>query len=165
MLGCGALDHDPSVSPLSLWNQQTLTAKAHQDAFTLGILTSIAAFFAKTKTTTTVTTGQGTTTVTRNESMPPVLTGNVLTFFQTENLNLPAQNASVQLTIAGERLADSTMKRLRLFCNEPEIRRLAANADPRNVPPPPLEHRTPLYKAAFEYVNACGLFANFDIVP
>jgi hypothetical protein len=163
MLGCGALDHDPSVSPLSLWIQQGLAAKAHQDALTLGILTSLAAFFAKTKTTTTVSTGQGTTTVTRTEISPPVLTGNVLTFFQTENLNLPAQNDSVQLNIAAERIADSTMMRLRMFCNEPEVRRLAAEADPNNVPPPPLEHRTLLYKAAFEYLNACGLFGNFDI--
>jgi hypothetical protein len=165
MLGCGALDHDPSVSPLSLWNYQALTGKAHQDALTLGILTSIAAYFSKTKTTTTVNTGQGTTTVTRTEVAPPILTGNALTFFQTENLNLPAQNASVQLTVAGERLADSTMKRLRMFCLEPEIRRLAADADPTNVPPPPLEHRTLLYKAAFEYLDTCGLFANFEVAP
>jgi hypothetical protein len=161
MLGCGDEDHNPSVPPLSIWSQQALTGGAHQTALTLGILTSVASLLVRTMSTATVTLGGGTTTIKQTTTQPPVLSGNTLDYFQGQDLNLPAQNASVQLKIAAERFADASMSRLRLFCDAPEIRSMAAAADPASAPSPPPQYRTLLYKAAFQYVADCSLFGNF----
>ncbi|MDQ2857993.1 MAG: hypothetical protein M3R53_04990 [Candidatus Eremiobacteraeota bacterium] len=162
MLGCGTEDHNSATSPLSLWSQQGITGKAHEDAWTLGTLASLATFLTLSRTTTTVARTQEATTVTHTDSAAPVFTGTVLSFFQGENLNVPAQNPSVGLRVAGGRFADAALERLAAFCNEPEIARLAADGDPTTVPPPPPQHRTLLYKAASEYVANCALFANFE---
>ena len=161
VLGCGAGDHDPSLSPLSLWNEQAITGKAHEDAWTLGTLAALLPFFALDKSSTTVTRGPETTTLTRTDSTAPALTGSLVSFYQAENLNLPAQNASVGLDVASDRFADSAMSRLGSLCDAPQIRELASDGNPANVPIPPPAHRTLLYKAAFEYVEDCSLFANF----
>jgi hypothetical protein len=162
LLACG-IDRDPSALPLIIWSDQDITGKAHEDAWTLGILAGVASLFATNKTTTTVTRTETTTSVTQTQTNPITLSGTVLGFFQGENLNLPAQNASVQLNVAAERFSDSTMKRLHEFCKNPQVRQLAAEADPRQQnPPAPPEHRTVLYQAAYEYVNDCNRFAGFE---
>jgi hypothetical protein len=161
MLGCGEQDHNPVTAPLSIWSEQSLTGSAHQTAVTLGILSSIATVFAKTMSTASVSTGGGTTTITQSTTQPPVLTGNALSYFQSQDLNLPAQNASVQLRLASERFADAAMLRLRTFCTAKEILSMAAAGDTASAPSAPPEHRTLPYKAASQYVADCGLFGNF----
>ena len=162
MLGCGDEDHHTAASPLSLFSEQAITAKAHETAYTLGFLSALAPFLFPTKAVTTVAgIGTGSTTVTNTQSATPYFSGNLLASFQAENLNFPAQNPSVQLTVASERFADSTMQRLHAFCSQPDIRTMATAADPKNVPLPPLEHRTASYKAAYEYVTQCDRFAEF----
>jgi hypothetical protein len=163
VLGCGPEDHNPAVSPLSLWSQQTLTGKAHQDTFTLGTLASLTTLLALAPGTTTVTRGQSTTTITQKDAATPIYTGTILSTLQADNLNVPAQNASVGLEVASERFASDTMRRLAFFCNEPAIKGLAADGDPSAIPAPPPEHRTLIYKAASEYMADCSLFANFQI--
>ena len=162
ILGCGPEDHNPSLSPLSLWNEQAITGKAHEDAWTLGTFASLLPFVISNKSTTTVTRGPETTTLTRSDSTAPVLAGSVLSYYQAENLNVPAQNASIALNVASGRFADSAMSRLGSFCNEPQVRQLASDANPANVPQPAPAYRTVLYKAAFEFVEDCSLFANFE---
>lgn len=162
VLGCGAQDHNPAASPLSLHREEALSGKAHQDALTLGLFTTIATLLAVSDSKTTVTTGGGSTTVTKTDANAPVFTGSVLGYFENQNLTLPAQNANVALSVAGERFADGTMARLRNVCKRPEIARLAAEANPDNNPPPPLKYRTLAHRAAFEYISDCNLFANFD---
>jgi hypothetical protein len=158
MLGCGSEDHTPASSPLSLISRQDVTGKAHQDAWTLGIFTTLATLFAANTSKTTVTIGNGSTTVSKTDASAPVLTGTVLGYFENQNLTLPAQNASVGLKVAAERFAAGMMSRLHAACFEPEIRQLAAAADPAASP----AHRTRLYRAAYEYRGDCASFANFD---
>lgn len=161
MLGCGKEDHNPAGAPLSIWSQQSLTGSAHQTAVTLGILSSVALLFAKAMTTASVSTGGGTTTITQTTTQPPEFSGNALGYFQSQDLNLPAQNASIQLRVAADRFATAAMLRLRAFCTAPEVLNMAAAADPVSAPSAPPEHRTLLYKAASQYVADCGLFGNF----
>jgi hypothetical protein len=161
MLGCGDGDHNASVAPLSIWSQQALTGSAHQTALTLGILSSVASLLLRETSSASVTIGGGTTTVKQTTTQPPVLSGSGAGYFQSQDLLLPAQNASVQLKVAAERFADASMQRLRFFCTAPELRSMAAAADPASAPSPPPEYRTVLYKAAFQYVADCSLFGNF----
>ena len=165
VLGCGVEDHNDAASPLGLYSQDAIAGRSHQDTITLGIFSSIAAFLATNKSKTTVTTGNGSTTVVKSDSTAPAFSGNVLGYFEGDNLSVPAQNASVQLNVAGRRFSEEAMTRLGNLCRRPEIRRLAEQGDPRTIPAPPLEHRTLLYKAAFEYVDDCTLFANFGTQP
>jgi hypothetical protein len=161
VLGCGAEDHRPTASPLSLVSRQDVNGKAHQDAWTLGIFTTLATLLATSGTKTTVTTGGGTTTVSRTDSTAPVFAGSILGYYENQNLTLPAQNASVALNVAANRFAEAMMQRLSETCADRELRALAAAADPAAIPAPPPEHRTRLYQAAFEYAEDCALFANF----
>ncbi len=165
VLGCGAEDHNDASSPLGLYSQDAISGKSHQDTITLGIFSSIAAFLATNKSKTTVTTGNGSTTVVKSDSTAPAFSGNVLGYFEGDNLSVPAQNASVQLNVAGRRFSENAMARLSNLCGRPEIRRLAQQGDPRSVPQPPVEHRTLLYKAAFEYLDDCALFDSFATQP
>ncbi|MBC5799233.1 MAG: hypothetical protein GIX03_08370 [Candidatus Eremiobacteraeota bacterium] len=162
MLGCGEEDHNPGVSPLSLYTQQAVTGKAHQDALALGIFSAIVPFLVSDKSKTTVTTAPKSMTITKTDSTAPVLSGSLLGFYESQNLTLPAQNASVGLTVASERFADSTMERLTKLCSDPDIVGLANQAGRPHGPPAPPEHRTIIYKAASEYISDCSSFANFD---
>src|SRR5450631_1097344 len=85
ILGCGSEDHTPAASPLSLVSRNDVTGKAHQDAWTFGIFTTLATLFAANSSKTTVTTGNGSTTVTRSDASAPVLTGTVLGYFENQN--------------------------------------------------------------------------------
>lgn len=162
MLGCGDEDHNIAASPLSLFSAQAITEKTHETAYTLGFLSALAPLLFPSKTVTTVSgIGTGSATVTNTNSTTPEFSGNLLASFQAENLNFPAQNASVQLVVASERFADDTLKRLNAFCSDADIRRMATEADPKNVPLPPRDHRTASYKAAYEFVGQCGRFADF----
>ncbi len=163
MLGCGAEDHNSATSPLSLWNEQAISGKAHQDAGTLGLLASLTTLLTLDRSTTTVTRSQSATTVTQTNPTAPLFTGTILSTVQSDNLTVPAQNASVGLTVASNRFADATLQRLGALCKEPEIKLLAAQSDPHSVPPPNAAHRTLRYKAASEYVADCSLFADFQL--
>jgi hypothetical protein len=162
VLGCASDDHNVNAAPLSLYSQEALSGKAHQDTVTLGIFSSIAAFLASDKSKTTVTTGNGSTTVVKSDSTAPAFSGNVLGYFEGESLDVPAQNASVQMNVAAKRLTDDAMTGLHRMCRRPEVLTLAAQGDPSAVPPSPPEHRTLAYKAAYEYVGDCALFGNFE---
>ena len=161
MLGCGQEDHNPAVSPLSLYTQQDVTGKAHQDALALGIFAALVPFLVSDKSKTTVTTGPKSTTIAKTDSTAPVLSGSLLGFYESQNLTLPAQNARVGLTVAAERFADSTMDRLAKLCNDPAVVRLADESGQANGSPAPPAHRTLIYKAASEYMSDCSSFANF----
>ena len=97
----------------------------------------------------------------KTDSTAPVLSGSLLGFYESQNLTLPAQNASVGLTVAAERFADSTMDRLAKLCNDPAVVRLADESGQANGSPAPPAHRTLIYKAASEYMSDCSSFANF----
>ncbi|MDQ2908679.1 MAG: hypothetical protein M3R44_04930 [Candidatus Eremiobacteraeota bacterium] len=161
VLGCGPEDHNPAVSPLSLYSREAVTGKAHEDALALGIFAAIVPFLLADKSQTTVTMGPKSTTITKTASTAPVLSGSLLGFYESQNLTLPAQNAGVGLRVAGDRFADSALDRLRALCREPDMQRLADQANPTSTAPP-REHRTLVYKAASEYVSDCSLFAGFD---
>jgi hypothetical protein len=47
ILGCGSEDHTPAASPLSLVSRNDVTGKAHQDAWTFGIFTTLATLFRR----------------------------------------------------------------------------------------------------------------------
>jgi hypothetical protein len=160
VLGCGPDNHKPSASPLSLFSENGLAGKAHQTGLVVGLLSAIASFFLVDKAVTTVTAGPP-ASITNTYRSAPQLNGDVLGYYQSQNLNLPAQNPSVQLTIASERLAENTMNRLQLFCNAPELARLANDARPKGVIDVPAEHRTVLYQAASLYMDDCVRFNSF----
>jgi len=164
MLGCGEDDHTSAGLPLSLWSANDLTGKAHETALTTGILSQIATLFLTDRSSTTVSISNKTVNVASSQQSAPVLSGNVAGYLQDQNLNLPAQNASTELSVAGDRFARSTLERLQVFCEAPEVRRIAALARPPDAPAPPA-HRTLPYKAAALYVEDCARFADFKIHP
>jgi hypothetical protein len=156
MLGCSSEDHNPSSSPLSLVSENDIAGKAHETALTIGILASIATLLIPNKSVTSVNLGPP-AVITNTEQTAPVVSGNTAGYFQAQNLNLPAQNPSVQLTVASERFADEALHRLHGFCGAPALRDLVADAGPQA----PIEHRTVVYKAAFLFKNDCATFGDF----
>ncbi len=160
VLGCGPDYHKPSASPLSLISENGLTGKAHQTGLVVGLLSAIASFFLVDKAMTTVSAGPP-VSVTSTVRTAPQLNGDVLGYYQGQNLNLPAQNPSVQVAVASERLANDAMNRLQLFCIAPALTRLANDARPKGVADVPPEHRTVLYQAAALYMDDCARFNNF----
>ena len=165
MLGCGDTDHDPSISPISLWMQQNIDAKAHQTAYTLGIMAAVIGFLAPTKTTTSVSVSNGTVSANTSTRESPQFEGNLLSGFQAQNLNLPAQDTATQVRVASERFAVALMGHLHAFCDVPAVRQMAHESSPKNSPTPPPQYRTVPYKAAYEFIHNCEAFGDFTIPP
>jgi hypothetical protein len=156
MLGCSSEDHNPGSSPLSLLSENDIGGKAHQTALTIGIFASLVPFLIPSKSVTSVNLGPP-AVITNTQQSAPQASGNAAGYFNDQNLNLPAQNASVQLTVASERLAGEALHRLHGFCDASALQHLLADAGPRT----PIEHRTVVYKAAFLFKNDCTVFGGF----
>ena len=162
VLGCGADGRARGLPPLSLASENNLTGSAHESALVTGTIATVLAFISANKTTTDVSESPaGRTTVTTTQPNPIALNGNLLSYYQNENLNLPAQNVSVQLRVASERFADATMHRLGGLCRNQQVQLMAAQANPAATSLAPPQHRTVAYRAAFEYAHVCALFGGF----
>ncbi|MBV8151618.1 MAG: hypothetical protein JOY59_08680, partial [Candidatus Eremiobacteraeota bacterium] len=141
LLGCANDGASRNVPALSLVTEERLSGTAHETAMVTGTIAALAAALNVGKTTTSVTVANGRANVLTTTYNPIVLSGNLLTYFQNENLNVPAQNESVRTRVASARFTDAAMHRLGALCRDRELQLMASQADPARRPVAPPEHR------------------------